>query len=62
MFAKKLIPKLTQFGPFVAPTAADPPKAAVGKFLLMVLWTLFAFSCCCSRSFSFEIANHLKLF
>ena len=37
IFAKKQIPKRTQFGPFVAPTTAEPRSgAAAGQFVLTV--------------------------
>jgi len=36
VFAKKQIPKRTQFGPFVAPMVSEPLKAGVGKLEFMV--------------------------
>lgn len=46
VFAKKLIPKRTQFGPFVAPTTSKAPRPAAGKFLLTVQYKLFLSLCC----------------
>jgi len=37
VFAKRQILKRTQFGPFVAPSSAEPPNvASAGRFMLMV--------------------------